>query len=124
MEKPVTVDGPSTRKLLKLAEQSEKRNLKVGVGLMCRHCLARKELFQRIKEGQIGDVITLRAYRLGSSGGFTGPKPADQSEQHADPPLLARLLRPRNHGPRRHATHKSNELAPLHVSPSTTGRSV
>jgi predicted dehydrogenase len=80
MEKPVTVDGPSARKLLKLAEQSEKRNLKVGVGLMCRHCAARKELFQRIKDGQIGDLITLRAYRLGSAGGSTGPKPADQSE--------------------------------------------
>jgi predicted dehydrogenase len=80
MEKPVTVDGPSTRKLLKLAEQSEKKNLKVGVGLMCRHCAARKELFDRVKQGQIGDIITLRAYRLSSGGGTTGPKPADQSE--------------------------------------------
>jgi len=33
MEKPVTVDGPSTRRLLKLAEESVKKNLKVGVGL-------------------------------------------------------------------------------------------
>src|SRR5262245_4949345 len=53
MEKPVTVDGPSTRKLLKLAEDSEKANLKVGVGLMCRHCAGRQELFDRIKSGQI-----------------------------------------------------------------------
>src|SRR5207253_8102235 len=55
MEKPVTVDGPSTRKLLRLAEQSDKRNLKVGVGLMCRHCASRKELHDRIKQGQIGE---------------------------------------------------------------------
>src|SRR5439155_6313163 len=41
MEKPVTVDGPSTRKMLKLGEDAEKRNLKVRVGLMCRHCAAR-----------------------------------------------------------------------------------
>ncbi|HEX4590475.1 MAG TPA: Gfo/Idh/MocA family oxidoreductase [Gemmataceae bacterium] len=80
MEKPVTVDGPSTRKLLKLAEQSEKQNLKVGVGLMCRHCASRKELHERIKQGQIGDLITLRAYRLSGTGGVTGPKPADLSE--------------------------------------------
>ncbi|MHB8903456.1 MAG: Gfo/Idh/MocA family oxidoreductase, partial [Thermoguttaceae bacterium] len=33
MEKPTTVDGPSTRKMLDLAEKSEKKNLKVGVGL-------------------------------------------------------------------------------------------
>ncbi len=51
MEKPVTVDGPSTRKMLKLGEESVKRNLKVGVGLMCRHCEARAELYKRIKDG-------------------------------------------------------------------------
>src|SRR5205823_8067899 len=44
MEKPVTVDGPSTRKMLKLGEDAEKRNIKVGVGLMCRHCAARHDL--------------------------------------------------------------------------------
>jgi hypothetical protein len=36
MEKPVTVDGPSTRRMLELADQSLDKNLKVGVGLMCR----------------------------------------------------------------------------------------
>jgi len=63
MEKPVTVDGPSTRKMLKLAQASEEKNLKVGVGLMCRHCVVRQELFNRIKDGQIGDLTMLRAYR-------------------------------------------------------------
>lgn len=63
MEKPVTVDGPSTRKLLELAELSVASNLKVGVGLMCRHCDARKELHQRIKDGEIGDITFMRAYR-------------------------------------------------------------
>jgi predicted dehydrogenase len=63
MEKPITVDGPSTRRMLKLADESEKKNLKVGVGLMCRHCNARRELFQRIKDGAIGDLTFLRAYR-------------------------------------------------------------
>jgi len=64
MEKPVSVDGPSTRKILKLAEESKKKNLKVGVGLMCRHCAARHELFDRLKAGQIGDLVLLRAYRM------------------------------------------------------------
>ena len=57
MEKPVTVDGPTTRKMLDLGEKSMKKNLKVGVGLMCRHCEARSELFDRIKDGEIGDII-------------------------------------------------------------------
>jgi predicted dehydrogenase len=64
MEKPVTVDGPTSRKMLELAEQSEKKNLKVGVGLMCRHCAVRAELLDRIKQGEIGDILLLRAYRM------------------------------------------------------------
>ncbi len=80
MEKPVTVDGPSTRRLLKLAEAAEKKNLKVGVGLMCRHCKARTELYDRIKGGQIGDLVLLRAYRMHGPGGFTGPCPPNMSE--------------------------------------------
>ena len=64
MEKPVTVDGPTTRKMLDLATESVKRNLKVGVGLMCRHCKARGELFDRIQSGEIGDIILMRAYRM------------------------------------------------------------
>lgn len=80
MEKPVTVDGPTTRRMLKLAEESEKKNLKVGVGLMCRHCRARAELYDRIKSGQIGDIILMRAYRMHGPGGTAGPKPADISE--------------------------------------------
>jgi predicted dehydrogenase len=64
MEKPVTVDGPSTRKLLKLAEESVARKLKVGVGLMSRHSRALQELQQRIQDGEIGDVILMRGYRM------------------------------------------------------------
>ncbi len=82
MEKPVTVDGPSTRKMLKLAEESAKKNLKVGVGLMTRHCRGRQELDQRIKQGEIGEIITLRAYRMSGpiSSFASGPKPDGISE--------------------------------------------
>jgi predicted dehydrogenase len=82
MEKPVTVDGPTTRRMLALGEEAKKKKLKVGVGLMCRHCEARQELFNRIKDGEIGDIIMLRAYRqtgpVGSA--LTGPKPEGISE--------------------------------------------
>ena len=82
MEKPTTVDGPSTRKMLELAAESEKKNLKVGVGLMCRHCVARGELYDRIRNGEIGDLILLRAYRVvGPTGSaFTGPNTTSMSE--------------------------------------------
>lgn len=82
MEKPTTVDGPSTRRMLKLAEKSERQNLKVGVGLMCRHCQAREELYRRIKDGQIGDILMLRAYRMQGPIGtcFVEPPKGDMSE--------------------------------------------
>ena len=63
MEKPVAVDGPSARRMFQLGEEAKKKNMKVAVGLMCRHCPARAELFQRIKDGELGDILLLRAYR-------------------------------------------------------------
>jgi predicted dehydrogenase len=82
MEKPLTVDGASSRRLLELNGSAEKQNLKVGVGLMCRHCDARRELFDRIKKGAIGDLTLLRAYRMHGPVGFfaSPPKPNGISE--------------------------------------------
>lgn len=80
MEKPVTVDGPTTRKLLALAEESERKNLKVGVGLMVRHCKARQALLERIRGGEIGELAVLRAYRMGGAAAQSGPKPDDMKE--------------------------------------------
>ena len=77
MEKPISVDGPSTRRMFALGEAAARANLKVGVGLMCRHCDARKELYQRIRDGQIGEINLLRAYRMHGPVGFfeSPPKP-------------------------------------------------
>lgn len=80
MEKPISVDGPTTRRMLELGELSIKKNLKVGVGLMVRHCRARQELLDRIRSGQIGDIVCMRAYRMGQGGGTAGPKPEGVSE--------------------------------------------
>jgi predicted dehydrogenase len=82
MEKPIAVDGPSARRMIALGEEAKKKSLKVGVGLMCRHCDARQELFSRIKDGQLGEILMLRAYRqtgpVGSA--MTPPKPDGISE--------------------------------------------
>ncbi len=64
MEKSFAVDAPGTRRILKAAEESEKKNLKVGCGFMWRHSKAREEVVQRIYDGAIGDVHTLRIYRV------------------------------------------------------------
>ena len=64
MEKPVSPDGPSSRKILKINEEAKKLNLKVGVGLMCRHSQARKELKDRIENGELGELLYLKAVRM------------------------------------------------------------
>jgi predicted dehydrogenase len=64
MEKPLTVDSPSTRKMLELDKEAKKKNLKVAVGLMCRHGRERQELFKRIQGGEIGEILLERAYRM------------------------------------------------------------
>ncbi|MFZ5832182.1 MAG: Gfo/Idh/MocA family protein, partial [Planctomycetota bacterium] len=80
MEKPVTVDGPTSKRMLELAEAANKKNLKVGVGLMIRHCRGRRQLKERIENGEIGEIIAQRAYRMGGAGGFAKPKPSSLSD--------------------------------------------
>ncbi|MCK4292132.1 MAG: Gfo/Idh/MocA family oxidoreductase [Planctomycetes bacterium] len=63
-EKSFATDAPAVRRWLKAAEASERKNLKVGVGFMWRHSKARQELVRRIHDGAIGQVHTLRIYRV------------------------------------------------------------
>ncbi len=82
MEKPIAVDGPSARRMFKLGEESVKRGLKVGVGLMCRHCVARAELLEQLQDGAIGDILMLQAYR----------QMGREAHSHVAPPTPADLL--------------------------------
>jgi predicted dehydrogenase len=77
MEKPVTIDGPTSARMLELNKKAIDKNLKVGVGLMCRHCPARQELFDRIQNGEIGDLTMLRAYRMAGPTGSAAAPPND-----------------------------------------------
>jgi predicted dehydrogenase len=54
MEKPVTVDGPTSRRMFKLAKEATAKNLKVGVGLMSRHSRALEQLAKRIRDEATG----------------------------------------------------------------------
>ena len=82
MEKPVTADGFSSRKMLELNEQAKKLNLKIGIGLMCRHSQARRELKSRIEDGELGEIINMRAYRMQApiASCFSDKKPPEESE--------------------------------------------
>jgi len=82
MEKPVIADGPSARRMFELAKKADEKGIKSAVGLMVRHCRGRRELYDRIQNGEIGDIINMRAYRMHGPVGscFAKPKPADKSE--------------------------------------------
>ncbi len=82
MEKPLTADGPTSRRMLKLAEDAKAKNLKVGVGLMSRHHRPMQELHKRIEDGEIGDLLLMRGYRMhGPLGSAQSTKwPGEPSE--------------------------------------------
>jgi len=54
----------------------------VGVGLMSRHSRALQELHKRIEDGELGDIILMRGYRMHGPVGYfaSEPKPAGTSE--------------------------------------------
>jgi predicted dehydrogenase len=83
MEKPVIADGPSAKRMLELAKKADEKNIKSAVGLMVRHCRGRQELHQRIQNGEIGDIICMRAYRMHGPVGscFSTVKPADRQSE-------------------------------------------
>lgn len=83
MEKPVCVDGPSSRKMLELGELAKKDNLKVGVGLMSRHTIGMQQLEKRIRDGELGEITLLRGYRMHG--------PAATSQSVAKPPEMSHL---------------------------------
>jgi predicted dehydrogenase len=64
MEKPVTADGPTSRRMLDLAKEASAKGLKCGVGLMSRHARHLQELHKRVQDGAIGDVLLMRGYRM------------------------------------------------------------
>ncbi|HRI42817.1 MAG TPA: Gfo/Idh/MocA family oxidoreductase [Fimbriimonadaceae bacterium] len=81
MEKPVTVDGPTSKRMLALGEQASAAGLKVGVGLMSRHSVGMIELHDRIQNGELGEILLMRGYRMHGPAGYSEstPKPAEIS---------------------------------------------
>jgi predicted dehydrogenase len=83
MEKPLTADGVCSKRMLKLGEDAKAKNLKVGVGLMSRHAHHLEELQKRISDGQLGDILLMRGYRManGNVASFRSPpKPEHMSD--------------------------------------------
>jgi predicted dehydrogenase len=59
-EKPVAVDAPGVRAVLKVCEEAKKKNLAVVSGLCWRYDHGMRATFGRVHEGAIGDILALQ----------------------------------------------------------------
>ena len=62
MEKPGAVDPVGIRSLLRSADEADKRGLSIVVGTQQRYVPHYNEVIQRIWDGQIGEIRTLKAH--------------------------------------------------------------
>jgi len=81
MEKSFATDPVAVRRVIKAGDAAEKKNLKIAAGLQCRHSRNRQELIKRIRDGQMGEIHLVRAYRMQECG-WLKPRPANEKDLH------------------------------------------
>lgn len=81
MEKSFATDPPGVRRVIAAGQAAEAKNLKIAAGLQCRHSRNRHELIRRIREGELGHIQLIRAYRMQACG-WLGQRPPNQKELH------------------------------------------
>jgi len=68
LEKPLSCDGPGTKRILEAGKMAAANNLKVVVGLQNRYDPAHLEMVKRIRKGAIGEVLSSTCYYM--KGGY------------------------------------------------------
>ncbi len=79
MEKDFAADPGGIKRILRAGEAAEKKNLKIAAGLMARHSTARQAMIQKIRDGAMGEVQLIRAYRM-DPGYFMPPFSRNENE--------------------------------------------
>ncbi len=79
MEKSFASDPVGARKVIEAGAAADKKNLKIAAGLMCRHSVNRQALIERIRNGEMGQIQLIRAYRMHGAIPMR-PKPAEEKE--------------------------------------------
>ncbi len=80
MEKSFAPDPAGMQRIIQAGEAAEKKNLKIAAGLMCRHSPARQALIRKIRDGAMGQIQLIRAYRMDAGGGHGPVAKGDESE--------------------------------------------
>ncbi len=79
MEKPVATDVAGVRRVLEVGKLAEEKGLAVQVGLQRHHEQRYQEIVERVHNGEIGDIVTARAYWNGG-GVWVRPRKPEQTE--------------------------------------------
>ena len=79
MEKPVAVDAPGIRRVLKAAEEAKAKKLNVVVGLQRHYEKVYLRWMEMLHAGAIGDIVTAHVY-WNSSGVWVRPRQEGQTE--------------------------------------------
>ena len=69
MEKPFATDAPGTRRIQAAAKLADETGVKIACGLMWRHCAAREALVERVRDGELGELLHIRGFRMHGFGG-------------------------------------------------------
>ncbi len=79
MEKSFGADPGGIHQVIRAGEATKKKNLKIACGLMCRHSTARQAMIQQIRDGAMGQIQLIRAYRM-DPGWRMGPFDRGENE--------------------------------------------
>jgi predicted dehydrogenase len=74
-EKPVAVDAPGVRHVLESSQMAEEKKLNLVSGLCWRYDLGVRETMNRIKEGAIGEIVSIQENYLTGTLWHRGRKP-------------------------------------------------
>lgn len=64
-EKPVAVDAPGVRKVLLAAKKAKEKNLSLVSGFCFRYDSSNRAIFEKILQGDVGDIRTVSTFRNG-----------------------------------------------------------
>ena len=79
MEKPVGVDAPGIRRVIRAGELAKKKGKAIAVGLQRRHEGAYRDTIEQLQAGLIGDLIHTRVYWNGG-GVWIRPREVGETE--------------------------------------------
>lgn len=81
MEKPVAVDIPGVKSILKTSELAAQKGLSIAAGTQRRHQLHYIDIMKRIQEGAIGNIVAAECFWVGDYNYYT---PVEKKPEWSD----------------------------------------